>query len=329
EALATADVDLNGVGLDRVGDTLTPDVITSPDCVHVRAGSYAVFARSLDPAANGGLERAAIAGTFKLSLVTGSAAAPGDVSIVAGDTVIDAVTWMHSTEGAALQLDPDLADATANDTESNFCDATQRYGSGDLGTPGAANTQCPLIPPAGTCQDGVNLRPIVAPAIGKLVISEVLANPANVTGSTDATREWFEVTNVGATAFDLNELIVGRVGAAGAPVRSARCISVGAGKLAVFARQADAARNGMLPRVDATFSFGLVDTSGDIQIAGRDGVLDAVHWAQVTSGVARQVDPGKLTPAANDDDASWCAATAAYGDLSNLGTPGAANHACP
>ncbi|MBW8773059.1 MAG: hypothetical protein JF590_07205 [Gemmatimonadetes bacterium] len=49
----------------------------------------------------------------------------------------------------------------------------------------------------------------------------------------------------------------------------------------------------------------------------------------MTSGVARQLAPNKLTTTANDDDASYCAATQGYGDLSNLGTPGAANTACP
>ena len=128
EARAMADVDLNGVGIDRAGDTNTkPDIITATDCLHVRAGSYVVFAKSADPATNGGLPAASVLGRFKLSLVAGTAGAPGDVSIVAGTTVIDAVTWTRTTNGAALQLDPDLIDPIANDTESNFCNATAAY----------------------------------------------------------------------------------------------------------------------------------------------------------------------------------------------------------
>jgi len=79
----------------------------------------------------------------------------------------------------------------------------------------------------------------------------------------------------------------------------------------------------------ATFRFGLVDSDGDIQIAHGDTVLDAVRWAHATSGVALQLDPRHLTPGDNDDPASFCAATAAYGDRSNRGTPGAANAPCP
>lgn len=329
EARVMKDVDLNGVGVSRIAGR-TPDVVTQPDCVHVRAGSLVVFARSADPGRNGGIPASApIAGTFSFNLVAGSASSPGDVAIVAGTTVVDAVTWTRSTPGAALQLDPDLVDPSANDLESNFCDATLPYGSGDLGTPGADNAQCTALPGPGMCDDGGALRPIVAPAPGQLVISEVLADPANVAGTTDATREWFEVANAGAAAFDLNELAVGRIGTTGAPVASARCIAVPAGGFAVFARSADPALNGNLPSVQATFKFGLVDTDGDIQISHGQTVLDAVRWTSVASGVASQLDPGHLTPADNDVPSNSCAATAAYGDQTNRGTPGAANRACP
>ncbi|HET9626096.1 MAG TPA: lamin tail domain-containing protein [Kofleriaceae bacterium] len=321
EARAIHDVDLNGVGLDRVHDTARPSVIAGGDCVHVAAGSFAVFARSADAATNGGLP--AVTATFGFSLVAGSASAPGDLTIVAGDTVIDAVTWTAAPHGAALQLDPDLVDPIANDSASNFCPATTAYGAGDLGTPGAANPQCARLPTPGTCDDGSAPRAIAAPAAGQLVISEVLANPA---GASDASREWFEVANTGATAFDLNELVVGRIAAAGTPIASARCLSVAPGGFAVLARAADPVRNAGLPRVDATFAFGLVDTRGDIQIARGDGaVLDAVQWAAVTSGVSLQVDPAQLTAEGNDDPSHWCAASAPYGDGANLGTPGAGN----
>lgn len=330
EARVMNDVDLNGVGLDRARDSnIKPDLITSADCVHVQAGSHLVFARSTDMTVNGGIPATSIAGTFRFAMIAGTTTGPGDVAIVAGTTVVDAVTWTRSSPGKALQLDPDLIDSISNDTESNFCDATASYGPGDLGTPGAANSQCALLPVAGMCDDGGVIRKIVPPAAGQLVISEVLANPANVTGATDAQREWFEIANIGATAFDLNELAVGRIGAVATPVQSAGCISVRGGGFAVFARSSEPAANSMLPAVDATFRFGLVDTSGDIQISSAAAVLDEVRWASVTSGVTRQLDPAHLTAADNDVAANFCAGTAPYGDLTNRGTPGAANAPCP
>jgi hypothetical protein len=332
------DVDLNGVGLDRLGDTRKPDLLASAGCLRVRAGSHVVFARSTSPSSNGGIATASIAGTFGFAMIAGSAAAPGDVAIVAGATVIDAVRWTRTTAGKALQLDPDLVDAIANDTESNFCDATRTYnvpttGAPDLGTPGTANSQCALLPPAGICDDGGALRAIVGPRPGTLVISELLIDPANVDvmgePSLDAQREWFEIANVGATRFDLNDLAVRRVGGTGTTVVSARCVSVAPGGFAVLARSAEPAVNGMLPAVDATFRLGLVDRSGDLQIAAGAVVLDEVRWTSVGSGATRQLDIRRMTTTDNDSAGAFCAATTPYGDGSNKGSPGAANTPCP
>jgi hypothetical protein len=332
------DVDLNGVGLDRLGDTRKPDLVAGPGCLRARGGSHVVFARSISPGSNGGIAATSIAGTFGFAMVAGSAAAPGDVAIVAGATVIDAVRWSRSTGGKALQLDPDLVDPIANDTESNFCDATVTYnmpsvGVPDLGTPATANGQCALLPPAGMCDDGGAIRAIVKPRPGALVISELLIDPANVDvdgePSLDAQREWFEIANVGIAPFDLNELTVRRIGTTGTPLRSARCLAVTPRGFAVLARSAEPALNGMLPVVDATFRIGLVDRSGDVQIADGQVVLDEVRWTSATAGATRQLDPRRMTTSDNDVAGSFCAGTTPYGDASNKGSPGAANASCP
>jgi hypothetical protein len=92
EARVLHDVDLNGVGLDRAGDSSKPDVITASDCIHVIAGQDIVFAKSNDVAVNGGIPADEIVGTFKFSIVGGSAS-PGDVQILSGGAVVDAITW--------------------------------------------------------------------------------------------------------------------------------------------------------------------------------------------------------------------------------------------
>ena len=303
--------------------------MSSPTCIHVHQGDYVVFAHTMDDQMNGGIPNGSVYGTFTFAMVAGSVASPGDVQIVSGTTVVDAVTWTRSTSGKALQLDPSLTDATSNDQPSNFCDATTTYGLGDFGTPAVMNTKCTFLPPAGMCSDnGVN-RAIVKPAAGQLVISEFLANPANVTGFTDAQREWFEVANTGATAFDLNEL--GVMGKSGTPaiVNSASCITVAANGYGVFARSSDMMVNGMIPRVDATFSFSLVDTNGGISVLDGATVLDAVTWTSVTSGQSTQLDPDHLTTVDNDTATNFCKGATTYGDLSNMGTPGMANAQCP
>jgi hypothetical protein len=327
EARVIHDVDLNGIGLDRAGDTSKPEIVTSPDCIHVTAGQNVVFAHTIDMTMNGGIPQGTIAGTFKFALVAGSPTAPGDVQIVAGDTVIDSITWTHSASGASLQLDPDLIDPIANDSESNFCDATATYGLGDLGTPSLDNTQCTLLPPPGMCSDNGSIRAIVKPAAGQLVITEIMANP-----KVEPAQEWFEITNTGATAFDLNELGLDRAGDSRVPdvIHSADCKSVAAAGFALFARSTDPAANGMLAGVDATFGFSLVNTTGDVQVLDGTTVLDAVAYASTPGdGISSQLDPDHFTTADNDVAANFCASTAPYGDMTNLGTPKAANAQCP
>ena len=330
EILAINGFDLNGVGLDRAGDTSNPNVIASPDCIHVNAGSYAVLAKNADPGMNGGVPAASIRGTFSFALIDGSAATPGDVRVMVGTNVIDAITWTSTRSARSHALDPDITDPAENDLESNFCDGSTVFGGGDQGTPGMANPQCPGST-AGMCDDGGTLRPIVKPAAGQLVITEFLANPANVPPFTDAQREWFEIKNTGTTSFDLNELGLARTGGTANLIASATCKPVAAGAYALFARSNDPSVNAMLPAVDATFTFGLVDSNGNIEV--RDGVtiLDVVAYTTpaVASGLSKQLLTGQTTETGNDTyPGNWCNGTTPYGDNSNMGSPKAAN-TCP
>lgn len=331
------DVDLNGLELDRAGDTTAPRAIESPDCIRVAMGDTVIFAKNVDPAMNGGLPVDAIKGTFTFALVDGSAATPGDVQILVGTTVIDAITWTSTTSGRSHQLDPDLFDSIANDQFTNFCDGASTYGAGDFGTPGAANAQCTFLPPPGMCDDGGTVRPIVKPAAGQLVITEVMANPKieNVAG-----QEWFEIQNTGGTAFDLNELGLDQAAGSRPPdvIASAACLSVAPGGFAVFARSNDPTKNGMLAEVDATFGFSMSNSGGDLQVVDGVTVLDSVTWGSISAtsfdGKSIALDPDAATTAGNDVTlntlgTTWCLGTAPYGDMTNLGTPKAANAQCP
>ena len=112
-------------------------------------------------------------------------------------------------------------------------------------------------------------------------------------------------------------------------IQSPACLPVAPGAFALFARSKDPALNGMLPPVDATFSFNLVDTGGAVEVRDGTTVLDAITWPSVTSGVSKQLDPDKQTSAGNDDPLSFCPGTTGYGDMTNKGTPKAANAQCP
>lgn len=323
EIEAKADVDLNGISLDRAGDSSMPDVITSPNCVHLAKGTRAVFAKSTDNLMNGGLPT--VLGTFKFSMVAGSVAAPGDVQVLAGTTVIDSIKWTKSVSGKSLALDPAATDASANDDESNFCNGSATYGLGDFGTPGTVNTACNVVP-VGMCNDAGTPRNIVKPAAGQLVITEFMASPAGADGD----QEWFEIKNTGAAAFDLNGLGLDRMGDTALPtvITSADCKSVAAGGFALFAHKTDPVVNDMLPAVDATFTFAMPG-AGDIRVMDGATVLDAITWATAVNNASSALDPDFTDATGNDTAANFCPGTAAYGTSTNKGTPKAANGQCP
>jgi hypothetical protein len=108
-------------------------------------------------------------------------------------------------------------------------------------------------------------------------------------------------------------------------ITSATCKSLAPGGFALFARSADSALNGGLPAVDATFGFSLVDTGAAVEVRDGTNILDVITWASSMSGVSSQVKPGMYTTTANDDAANFCLAVAGYGDMTNKGTPKAAN----
>jgi len=322
------DVDLNQLELDRVGDTRASDVIAAVDCIRVTAGTRLVFARSADPAFNGGLPQ--VDGLFTFALVAGSVASPGDIRLVANGNLVDAVTWTSSPSAKSLQLDPDLVDPVANDNQSNFCNATTTYNGGaDLGTPGGLNGQCAILPPPGHCNVGAGNRVIKKPSAGDLVITEWLPNPS--TTGADSTQEWFEITNVSNSSFDINELGLDREGDTRAPdvVSIPDCVAIAPGGFALFARSNDPNQNAGLPAVDATFGFSLVDSNGNIQVLDGVTVLDKVTWTSSSNGISQQVDPAHQTTTDNDSAANICGGNVAYGDGTNQGTPKAANHTCP
>lgn len=317
ELLATADVDLNGLELGD--DPLAPDdVLVSPACLEVAAGARVVVARNADPATNGGLPPVIEA--------TVSLANSNDALFVGtGGVVLDLVAWTTSTAGAAWTLDPSAEDPVSNDDPMRWCLATDPYGLGDLGTPGAQGPACGGVM-ADMCLDGGVPRAIVHPGPGDLVITEWMPNPNAVA---DASGEWFEVY-VGA-AVDLNDLELSRY-TAGAfqledTLAAAACLSVPAGTYVLLARDPNPASNGGLPAVDHTFGFSLVNADGGLAV-GVGGVhLDEVQWVGSGTGVATSLDPGAQTPAGNDVPANLCPAVDLYG-LGDAGTPAAPNPAC-
>ncbi|MFZ5471516.1 MAG: lamin tail domain-containing protein [Myxococcota bacterium] len=317
EVFARADVDLNGLELSN-GTSST--VVSAAGCLRVSANGSAVFVRNLDPVVNGGISTAAA--TFGFSLTNSG----GTLSVKNGAVVIDSISYTSSASGMASQLDPTRLDATANDSEANFCPATATYGAGDKGTPGAANSACQAVANPDQCIDALTSQPraLVRPAVGDLVITEYMANPSG----TDTGKEWFEVW-VKADV-DLNGVEAVNATTGRAAVTSASCVRPGADQYVLFAGNADAAVNGGLPagKVVATVPNNfLVNTNGRITLRTDAGTLDEVSYATVGDGISTQLS----------SDGGFCQTSTAStyggdpdaGTPGQRGTPGLPNELCP
>ena len=176
--------------------------------------------------------------------------------------------------------------------------------------------------------DGPPLPGIDEIQVGDLVVSEILIHSLGVD---DAVGEWFEVSNVSKTGFDLDGLQIGDGGSdsfvVGIP------LALLPGEAAVFGASADQAINGGVD-VDYEYAGFTLDDKSDAIVLGNGlividsvtyTVTDDVSWGEAAT---RSLDPGHLDEGANDDSRSWCASTTAYGG-GELGTPGATNNDCP
>jgi hypothetical protein len=310
-SLAQADFHLNGLDLGRKVEDGVQDTITRVDCITLTPDAYAIVAKSPEPMENGGLPAEAIVWiadpTIDLTL-------DGALWVGVAGEVVDAMTWTGPTMGATRQLRAGAFDPIANDDEANWCDATEPYGDGDLGTPGAENTSCPLPPPPeGSCYENGELREIVEVPMGGLELTEIMANPANDGG--EAPFEWFEVLANGDG--DLNGLEITKEGVTSPIEFEGECVTVSAGEYIVFAHDL-----GANSEVDVLFDAptSLTNSNSDLGI-GYGGMLwePITTWASLSDGVAWSKDI---------DTDVWCDAVDPYDAVINYGTPGQPNPPC-
>ncbi len=124
----------------RTSDAAEHEVLLGD--VRLGAGSYALLARSDDPAVNGNLAPDAL---FDFPLRNG-----GDtLRLHCGGVLIDAVSYddgprFPTARAASLSLDPGATDAAANDDGARWCLGSAPYNdeADNLGSPGVANPAC-------------------------------------------------------------------------------------------------------------------------------------------------------------------------------------------
>jgi len=191
-------------------------------------------------------------------------------------------------------------------------------------------TNCALT--GGTCSGGACVGGARAPAVGEIVITEIMFDTNSPLD--EAAAEWVELHNVTAEALQ----VAGCTLTDGAPtVNQLATFTIPAGGFALLGRSADSANfGGVAPA--ATFSLALNNAGDSVVLTCAAGVIDAVTFDGTfphTAGYSIQLDPGAYDAAANDAAASWCLAAAddvyfagSGAAEQHYGTPAAANADC-
>ncbi len=145
EVVANNDVDLNGLELANEGTGNT--FLISDTCLSVHSGDWLLFARGTDPTKNGRLPSPTAAFDFNLADSSSSTYAERAVILRLDGTELDRATWTKSTKGVSLQRSISGLGLAQGVNSSNWCAAPvdKTFGTGDRGTPGAANTSCPSV----------------------------------------------------------------------------------------------------------------------------------------------------------------------------------------
>ena len=324
EPIALAEVGLEWSqvdGTDADGHRISGDLTIEP-------GAYMTFGRVTDDLRPDYIDYA-----YGDALAMGNTKG-GKIRVVCGDVVIDDALYdTDLDDGVSRQLDARVAppDPEANDDLTNWCDSDTALGE-EFATPRAANTECPrVVEGCGQCFENDELRDVIAPRPGQLVVNEFMPNASS---APESVGEWFEVF-VADGPVDLNCLQYGgnttkfAADPADAETLAApECLSFDAGSYVIFGDKEK------WPDADFEIGFTLVDSETTsnpdpgIYVAYDNAILDEIHYTKATDGAAWSLDPDFADPADNDDPAAFCLAVDPF-IAGELGTPGAENPQCP
>ncbi|MBM4386507.1 MAG: lamin tail domain-containing protein, partial [Deltaproteobacteria bacterium] len=112
----------------------------------IEGNYFLVLGTKGDPLVNGGVEVGYDYSNFTLGNTV------DDISLFWNGVLIDSVQYdsgvnFPAANGASLNLSADSFTSDGNDIASNWCLSDAAYGSGDKGSPGEENFQCPPPPP--------------------------------------------------------------------------------------------------------------------------------------------------------------------------------------
>jgi len=172
--------------------------------------------------------------------------------------------------------------------------------------------------PAGPSPAGPRFT--VSSYAGQIVINEIMADP-NAISDTDG--EWFEVTNRGTAAVNIQGWTIAGNNDANHTIASS--VSIPAGGYVVLARNGNSGLNG---GVTANYAYGTMTMANSADwVALRDGSGASVDSAAWSTSMPVGSSRGVTDPDSDNLDAkgsNWHTSAVAYGSGDN-GTPGAQN----
>jgi endonuclease/exonuclease/phosphatase family metal-dependent hydrolase len=289
-------VDINGWTVKD--DDFDSFVIANGGPLIVPAGGYLVLGANSNFATNGGVNIDYDYPGFSLSN-----GADELVLVDLNDNEVDRVNWdggpdFPDPNGASMSL---ILPSFDNNLGVFWCEATTPYGSGDRGTPGAAN-DCP-------------------PAVIDIVINEIIQNPSAVS---DTNGEWFELFNPTSLPIDINGWTVKDNGSNSFVIDNGGALFVPPLGFVVLGRDETFAENGGV-NVDYQYENFFLGNSDDevILIDADDNEIDRVEYDggpgfPDPTGASMSLRTPQLD---NNASANWCTAGTAFG-AGDLGTPG-------
>jgi|GEM_PF-1974769 len=237
--------------------------------------------------------------------------------------LIDRV-WLYDAEGALQDVVGWQSDDLASGASyGRLPDLAGDFVSNTIATPGAGNRNPDTWCGDATCQDDEDCAAcpddcrVCHPGPGDLVVSEVMADPANG-------PEWFEVVNATALPLELSEVVVRDEGLDFHLVAPAAGLIIEAGDILVMA-------SGPMTGVAHQYEFtgaSLAAANDEIILERLGVIIDAVTWTAATGrGIAWSLSGAAVDSIDNDLAGAWCPAVDAWDD-GQRGTPGSPNPTC-
>jgi cysteine-rich repeat protein len=202
----------------------------------------------------------------------------------------------------------------------------------DATSPGAAGNGCSKY-----CK--------AEPAVGELVVTEIMFNPDNNQTSAED-GEWFEVLNTSSKSIDIRGLQLASVTGAGNAelhtIAGETPLVVAPGARVVLAKSADPAKNNGI-QVFYAYGSSITFRNSDedfieIKVASSSPLtIDKAGYTKTNSGSTQykgasfSLAAGKETAILNDDPTNFCPGKPTFGSgaTPDKGTPGAPNDSCP